>query len=243
MASDEDRLARTRLLLGDEAMRRLACSHVAVFGVGGVGGHCIEALARSGVGELTIVDADIVDETNLNRQVIALESTVGRPKVDAMAERIAQIDPDCTVHARKCFLLPENAGEFDFPSFDYAVDCVDTVSAKLAIITCAKRAGVPVASSMGAGNKLDPTAFEIADIEDTSVDPLARVMRKELRRRGVTGVTVVYSKEPPAACDRSLPDAGVKGGSRPSPGSIAFVPSAAGLILASIVVKGLAGIA
>ncbi len=196
----------------------------------------MEALARSGVGHLTVVDADVVDFTNLNRQVIALESTVGQPKVEVMAARIAQINPACEVDARQCFFRAENAADFPFAAFDYVVDCIDTLSAKLAVVCAAKEAGVPTATCTGAGNKLDPTRFRVADIEDTRVDRLARLMRKELRRRGVKGVKAVYSDEP--SCRLETPDdEGTKEGTRPTPGSVAFIPSVAGLILAGEVVK------
>lgn len=235
----DDIFARTRLLLGDEGLARLAASHVAVFGVGGVGGFAVEALARSGVGALDLVDSDTVDSTNLNRQIIATLPAVGRPKVEVAAERVASINPACTVRAHRCFFLPETTGIFDFAAYDYVIDAVDTVSAKIALVEAARAAGIPIISSMGAGNKLDPTAFRVADIFETSVDPLARVMRRELRRRGIDGLKVVYSTEsprPPAA----TPEA-VKDGSRPAPGSVAFVPSVAGLILGGEVVRDLAG--
>lgn len=234
-----DIFARTRLLLGDEGLARLAAARVAVFGVGGVGGYCVEALARSGVGALDLIDSDVVDPTNLNRQIISTEATVGRPKVEAAAERVASINPACTVRTHRCFFLPETAGQFDFSAYDYVVDAVDTVSAKIALVEAARAAGTPIVSSMGAGNKLDPTAFRVADIYETSVDPLARVMRRELRRRGIPSLTVVYSTEPPRqpAADPLT----VKEGTRPAPGSVAFVPSVAGLILGGEVVRNLAG--
>ena len=235
----DDIFARTRLLLGDEGLARLSASRVAVFGLGGVGGFAVEALARSGVGALDLVDSDTVDSTNLNRQIIATLPAVGRPKVEVAAERVASINPACTVRAHRCFFLPETTGTFDFAAYDYVIDAVDTVSAKIALVEAARAAGIPIISSMGAGNKLDPTAFRVADIFETSVDPLARVMRRELRRRGIDGLKVVYSTEsprPPAA----IPEA-VKDGSRPAPGSVAFVPSVAGLILGGEVVRDLAG--
>ena len=212
----EDIFARTRLLLGDEGLARLAASRVAVFGVGGVGGYAVEALARSGVGALDLVDSDTVDSTNLNRQIIATLPAVGRPKVEVAAERVASINPACTVRAHRCFFLPETTGIFDFAAYDYVIDAVDTVSAKIALVEAARAAGIPIISSMGAGNKLDPTAFRVADIFETSVDPLARVMRRELRRRGIDGLKVVYSTEsprPPAA-----PPEAVNDGSRTAPG-------------------------
>ena len=190
-----DRFIRTRWLLGEDAMQRLAGSRVAVFGVGGVGGYVVEALARSGVGALDLCDKDVVDVTNLNRQIVALESTIGRPKVDVAAERVLEINPDCRVTQHPVFFLPETMDQFDFTEYDYVVDAVDTVTAKLALILKAKEAGVPVISSMGAGNKLDPTAFRVADIYDTRVCPLAKVMRRECRKRGIERLKVVYSTE------------------------------------------------
>ena len=225
------------MLLGKEAMEILARSRVAVFGVGGVGGFAVEALVRSGVGKIDIIDNDKVCLTNLNRQIIATRSSVGRYKVDVMRERILDINPDAQVEARKCFYLPETSGEFDFSEYDYVVDAVDTVTAKIALIAQAKESGTRIISSMGAGNKTDPTMFEVADIEQTSVCPLARVMRRECRRRGITGVKVVYSKEKPLRAEsREGDETGV-------PGSIAFVPSVAGLILAGEVVRDLTGAA
>ncbi|MEC4183437.1 tRNA threonylcarbamoyladenosine dehydratase [Adlercreutzia sp. R21] len=235
----DDIFARTRLLLGDEGLARLAASQVAVFGVGGVGGYAVEALARSGVGALDLIDSDVVDATNLNRQIIATTDAVGRPKVEVAAERVRSINPSCAVETHQCFFLPETAPQFDFASYDYVIDAVDTVSAKIALVEAARAAGTPIVSSMGAGNKLDPTAFRVADIYETSVDPLARVMRRELRRRGIPALKVVYSTEPPraAAADAER----VKGGARPAPGSVAFVPSVAGLILGGEVVRDIAG--
>lgn len=235
----DDIYTRTRLLLGDEALERLAAARVAVFGVGGVGGYAVEALARSGIGALDLVDSDDVDPTNLNRQIIATVATVGRPKVEVAAERVRSINPACEARPHRCFFLPETASQFDFAAYDYVIDAVDTVSAKIALVEAAYAAGTPVVSSMGAGNKLDPTAFRVADIYETSVDPLARVMRRELRRRGIPALKVVYSTEPPR-----LPRADgerVKDDSRPAPGSVAFVPSVAGLILGGEVVRDLAG--
>lgn len=235
----EDIFARTRLLLGDAGLARLAAARVAVFGIGGVGGYAVEALVRSGVGALDLIDSDTVDATNLNRQIIATLPGVGRPKVSVAAERVASINPACTVRAHECFFLPETADRFDFSAFDYVIDAVDTVAAKIALVEAARAAGTPIVSSMGAGNKLDPTAFRVADIYETSVDPLARVMRRELRRRGIPALKVVYSTEPPR---EPAPDGErVKDGSRPAPGSVAFVPSVAGLILGGEVVRDLAG--
>ncbi len=220
-------LERTELLLGDEAMQKLASSYVAIFGIGGVGGFACEALVRSGVGRFDIIDRDVVDETNINRQIIALRSTIGRPKVSVMKERMLDINPDVQVEAKECFFLPENAGEFDFSKYDYVIDAVDTVTAKLTIIERANEAGVPVISAMGAGNKTDPTGFMVADIYDTKICPLARVMRRELKKRGIPSLKVVYSQEEPK---KVLAD---------HPASCAYVPSVAGLIMASQVIKAL----
>ena len=193
----EDQFERLELLIGNEQVSRLHNSKVAVFGVGGVGGYVAEALARSGVGSFVLVDNDVVSVTNLNRQIIALHSTIGKYKVDVMADRILDINPDADIEVKKCFFLPETSDEFDFNSYDYVADCVDTVAAKVEIISCAKNAGIPVISSMGAGGKLNPEMFEVADISKTSVCPLAKAMRRELRIRGIKGVKVVYSKEEP----------------------------------------------
>ncbi len=229
-----DRFARTRLLLGSENMEKLRNARVAVFGVGGVGGYVCEALARSGVGSFLLVDSDAVDITNINRQIIALTSTVGRYKVDVMAERIGEINPCAAVECRKCFYLPETAGEFDFSQYDYIVDAVDTVTAKLDIVARAKEAGVPVISALGAGNKLDPTAFRVADIYETSVCPLAKVMRRECKKRGIDSLKVVYSTEPPVG---PVETGETKSSGRPAPGSTAFCPPVMGLIIAGEVVK------
>ena len=230
---------RTELLLGAEALTKLKNSRVAVFGVGGVGGYAVEALARSGVGALDLIDDDTVSESNINRQLIALHSTVGRPKVEAAAARVRDIHPACTVRTYKTFYMPETAGEFDFSQYDYVIDAIDTVSGKIALVMQAKEAGVPIISSMGAGNKLDPTAFRVADIYKTSVCPLARVMRRELKKRGVDQLKVVYSQEEALT---PLPDPLTEEGGhhkRQTPGSVAFVPSVAGLILAGEVIKDL----
>ena len=192
-----EQLSRSAMLLGDEAIRRLRRARVAVFGIGGVGGYVVEALARSGVGALELVDADRVCLSNLNRQIIALHSTLGQYKADVAAARVRDIDPDCAVTARRCFFMPDTAGDFDFTRYDYVADAIDTVAGKLELIERARAAGVPVICAMGAGNKLDPTRFEVADLSRTSVCPLARVMRRECRRRGIEGVKVVYSKETP----------------------------------------------
>ncbi|MDD6175876.1 MAG: tRNA threonylcarbamoyladenosine dehydratase [Firmicutes bacterium] len=229
--------ARTELLLTPQGVEKLKHSAVAVFGVGGVGGFAAEALARSGVGRLDLFDHDTVSLSNLNRQIIATLETVGRPKVDVMKERIASINPEAEVHANRCFYLPENAGSIDLSQYDYIVDAVDTVAAKLELAERATRLGVPVISCMGAGNKLDPTRFEVADLSKTSVCPLARVMRIELRRRGITHLKVVYSKEEPRVPLQADQDDAP--GRRSVPGSVAFVPSAAGLIAAGAVVRDL----
>ena len=236
----ENQFERLELLIGSEAIDKLKNSKVAIFGVGGVGGYVTEALARSGVGSFVLVDNDVVSVTNLNRQIIALHSTVGRSKVEVMAERIRDINPDAKVELKQCFFLPETAGEFDFSSYDYVADAVDTIAAKVEIISKAKEAGVPVISSMGAGGKLNPSMFEVADISKTSVCPLAKAMRRELRLKGIKDVKVVYSKEEPirnivgGAAD---PESG-----RHVPGSSAFTPSVAGLIMASEIIKDLSGI-
>lgn len=222
----KEQFERTSLLVGEEAISKLNNSKVLILGVGGVGGYVAEALARTGVGSITIVDKDTVSESNINRQIIALHSTVGRDKVDVLKERMLDINPDIQVDARKCFFLPDNAHEFDFGQYDYIVDAVDTVTAKLQIIVQAKEASVPVISAMGAGNKVHPEMFEIADIYKTEMCPLAKVMRRELKNRGIKKLKVVYSKEKPV----------YKGD---VPGSIAFSPSVAGLLMASEVVRDL----
>ena len=235
-----NQFARTELLLGKEGVKKLQDCRVAVFGVGGVGGYAVEALARSGVGTIDIIDNDDISITNINRQIIATHSTVGRNKVDVAAERIHDINPQCRVYAHKVFYLPETADQFDFREYDYVIDAIDTVAGKIQIIEAAKAADVPVISAMGAGNKLDPSAFKVADISRTSVCPLAKVMRRELRRRGISHVKVVYSEEEPIKPEYDE-DAEIKGtGGRPAPVSIAFVPSAAGLVLAGEVIKDLA---
>ena len=222
----KEQFERTSLLVGEEVISKLNNSKVLIFGVGGVGGYVAEALARTGVGSITIVDKDTVSESNINRQIIALHSTVGRDKVDVLKERMLDINPDIQVDAKKCFFLPDNAHEFDFAQYDYIVDAVDTVTAKLQIIVQAKEASVPVISAMGAGNKVHPEMFEIADIYKTEMCPLAKVMRRELKNRGIKKLKVVYSKEKPV----------YKGD---VPGSIAFSPSVAGLLMASEVVRDL----
>ena len=225
------RFSRTQMLLGEDAMKKLKDSHIIIFGIGGVGGFALEALARCGVGNIDIVDSDVVSESNINRQIYALENTVGKYKVDVATERIKQINPDVIVKAFTTFYLPENSGEFDFQKYDYIIDAVDTVTAKIDLAVNASKANVPIISSMGTGNKLDPTMFEVADIYKTSVCPLARVMRRELKERGIKKLKVVYSKEEP-----------VKSGcfdenNKVIPASISFVPSVAGLIIAGEVIK------
>lgn len=229
-----EQFERTVRLIGTAALDRLASSRVAVFGVGGVGGYAVEALARSGIGAIDVIDGDCVSLSNINRQILATHDTVGRPKVEVAAERIAQINPACKVTLHHIFFSPETEGLFDFSKYDYVADAIDTVTGKIAIILNAKQCGVPVISCMGAGNKLDATAFEVTDIYKTSVCPLARVMRQELKKRGVDGCKVVYSREVPA---KSAISEG-----KPVPASIAFVPSVAGLILAGEIIKDLAGI-
>ena len=231
-----DSFSRTRLLYGSETMERLASCRVAVFGVGGVGGYVVEALARSGVGALDLIDNDIVCESNINRQIIATTKTVGRYKVDVAKERVKEIFPDCEVRTYKVFFLPQSAEMFDFTEYDYVVDAIDTVTGKLAIIEAAREAHVPVMSSMGAGNKVDPSAFEVADIYDTSVCPLAKVMRTECRKRNISSLKVVYSREVPRQPLEQISE----GGKRRIPGSAAFVPSVAGLIIAGEVINDLA---
>jgi tRNA A37 threonylcarbamoyladenosine dehydratase len=249
-----NQFSRTELLFGKDAMETLKNSRVAVFGIGGVGGYTVEALARSGVGTLDLIDDDRVCLTNINRQIIATRKTVGRYKVEVAAERIRDINPDAVVNTYKTFYMPDTAGEFDFTEYDYIVDAIDTVTGKLALIENANRAGTPIISSMGAGNKLDPTAFEVADIYETSVCPLARIMRKELKKRGIKSLKVVYSKEPALepiddmaiSCRTNCicpPGTARKCTQRRQvPGSNAFVPSVAGLIIAGEVIKDLTGL-
>ncbi|MDO5558568.1 MAG: tRNA threonylcarbamoyladenosine dehydratase [Oscillospiraceae bacterium] len=235
----ESQFQRLELLIGKENVEDLSQKHVIIFGVGGVGGYTAEALARSGVGKLTLVDNDTVNFTNLNRQIIALHSTIGRYKTEVMKERIADINPDAQITVLNTFFTPENSDEFDFSQYDYVVDAIDTVTGKIEIIMKAQQNNVPVISSMGAGNKLSPAMFEVADIYKTSVCPLARVMRYELKRRGVKHLKVVYSKEEPRKPLYNL-TSDLPG--KTLPGSSAFVPSAAGLIIASEIVKDLTGI-
>ena len=248
----DERFLRTEMLLGPQAMERLAAAHVAVFGLGGVGSWCAEALARSGVGALTLVDHDTVGLTNLNRQILATRKTVGKYKVDVAEERIHDINPDAVVNTYKTFYMPDTADQFDFSQYDYVVDAIDTVKGKLELVMQAQATGTPIISCMGAGNKLDASALEVADIYDTSVCPLARVMRAELRKRGVKHLKVVYSKEPALtpiddmtiSCGTHCicpPDTAHKCTQRRQvPGSNAFVPAAAGLIIAGEVVRDIA---
>lgn len=222
----KEQFARTKMVIGDAGVKKLQESSVLLFGIGGVGSYVAEGLARAGVGRITLVDKDTIDITNINRQLPALHSTVGRPKAEVMAERITDINPECKVEAVNCFFLPETADSFDFTEYDYIVDAIDTVKGKIAIIEKAYREQVPVISSMGTGNKLDPTMFKIAQIEKTKVCPLARVMRKELKAKGIKGVKVLYSEEEP-----------VKQEGNSVPGSVSFVPSVAGLIISGEVIK------
>lgn len=246
-----NQFSRTELLFGSEAMKVLKQKRVAVFGIGGVGGYAVEALARSGIGTLDLIDDDKVCLTNLNRQIIALRSTVGKYKTDVAEQRIHDICPEIQVYNHKCFYMPETSGQFDFKNYDYVIDAIDTVTGKLEIIMKAKEAGIPVISCMGAGNKLDPTAFRVADIYDTKVCPLARTMRHECKKRGIRKLKVVYSEEQPqkpiedaeTSCRTNCicPPGTVRKCTvrRDIPGSVAFVPSVAGLIIAGEVIKDL----
>lgn len=234
--------SRTRFLLGDAAMEKLKNAHVAVFGLGGVGGYVVEALARCGVGTLTLVDHDRVSISNRNRQILATEDTVGQEKAVVAAQRVAAINPAIRVIPKVCFYLPETAAEFDFSTYDYVVDAIDTVTGKLTLIQAARSAGTPIISSMGTGNKLDPTAFRVGDISQTSVCPLARIMRKECRKRGIDKLKVVWSTEDPIDCHLAPDDpawAELPAGRNALPGSVCFVPATAGMILAGEVVKDL----
>ncbi len=248
-----NQFSRTQLLLGEEAMSRLQNARVAIFGIGGVGGFAVEALVRSGIKSFDLIDDDKVCLTNLNRQLIATYKTIGKYKVDVMKERILEINPKAEVNVHKCFYLPENAGDFDFTSYSYVIDAVDTVTAKLDLVVRANESGVPIISCMGAGNKLDATKFEVDDIYHTSMCPLAKVMRRELKKRGIGRLKVVYSKEKPTrpiedmaiSCRTQCicpPGAAHKCTERRDiPGSVAFVPSVAGLILAGEVIKDICG--
>lgn len=244
-----DQFSRTRLLVGDEPLARLAAAKVAVFGVGGVGGFCVEALARAGVGTLHLYDDDTVSESNLNRQIVALHSTIGQPKAEVMARRVLDINLACQVEVFRMFYLPENADQVDLSQYDYVVDCIDTVAAKLDLVERCTTLQVPILSAMGSGNKLDPTAFRVTDLSKTQGCPLARVMRKELRKRGITHLKVVYSTEEPLTpLQPSEEEASAGTDTRPrstarraTPGSISFVPAAAGLVAASAVIRDLGG--
>ena len=233
-----DSFSRTRLLLGSTAMEKLKNARVAIFGLGGVGGYTVEALARSGVGALDLIDHDTISQTNINRQLLALHSTVGLPKAEAARLRVLDINPEASVTVHAVFYGPDTAAAFDFTQYDYIVDAVDTVTAKLALITAAKAAGTPILSCMGTGNKLDASKFQIADITKTSVCPLARIMRKECAKRGLKHIKVLYSTEDPLPASEEsteeLPE-----GRRSLPGSVAFVPSVAGLLIAGEVIKDL----
>jgi len=239
-----DAYSRTRFLLGDDAMQKLKNAHVAVFGLGGVGGYVAEALARSGVGALTLVDHDTISLSNINRQILATRDTVGMAKVDAAAARITAINPEIRVIAKKIFYLPETADQFDFTAYDYVVDAIDTVTGKLMLVQAAQAAGTPIISSMGTGNKLDPTAFRVGDISQTRVCPLARIIRKECKKRGITKLKVVWSEEDPIDCTLAPDDpawAELPEGRNALPGSVCFVPAAAGMVIAGAVIKDLIG--
>ena len=236
-----DQFMRSELIFGAEAINRLKSARVAVFGIGGVGGYAVEALARGGVGALDLIDGDSVSLTNLNRQIIALHSTVGMPKAEVARRRVLDINPECRARACELFFTGENAGEFNFKDYDYVVDAIDSVGSKLDLISVCARENVPIISAMGAGNKLDPTGFEVADIYETSVCPLARVMRRELKKRGIDRLKVVYSKEQPAEPDVAAAEACAAEGDlkagRVPPGSVSFVPPVMGLIIAGEVIK------
>ena len=235
-----DPLSRTRLLLGADAMKKLNSARVAVFGLGGVGGYVVEALARSGVGALDLIDHDTISPTNINRQILATVDTIGMEKAEAAKQRVLSIDPGIKVNAITKFYCPDTAAEFDFSRYDYVVDAIDTVTGKLALVTAAQAVGTPIISSMGTGNKLDPTKFQIADISKTSVCPLARIMRKECAKRGIKHLKVLFSTEDPVPSDpTALTDEELPEGRRALPGSVAFVPSVAGLIIAGEVIKDL----
>lgn len=233
-----EQFSRTEILLGAEAMEKLYRARVAVFGIGGVGGYTVEALARCGIGTLDLIDSDTISIFNLNRQILATHATVGRLKVDVAKERILDINPNCVVRTYPCFYLPETAEQFDFTQYDYIVDCIDTVTGKLQLVEQAVAAGTPIISSMGTGNKLDPSGFQVADISKTSMCPLARIMRKELKKRGIPHLKVVYSQEE-ALTPVGTEEECARLGKRQIPGSTAFVPGAAGLILAGAVIQDL----
>lgn len=233
----KNQFSRTEMLIGNEKLNKLKSSYVAVFGIGGVGSYACEALARAGVGHFMLIDNDTVDITNINRQIIATMNTIGLNKVDVMKERILSINPEAIVEVKKLFVLPENSNEFEFEKFDYIVDAIDTVSAKIELILKANEYNIPIVSSMGTGNKLNPTMLEVSDIYKTSVCPLARVMRNELKKRRIKKLKVVYSKENPIEIDTIIN----KETGKTIPGSCSFVPSTAGLIIASEVIKDLIG--
>ena len=233
-----EQFSRTEILLGEAAMERLYRARVAVFGIGGVGGYTVEALARCGVGQLDLIDSDTVSVSNINRQILATHSTVGRLKVDAARDRVLDINPNCVVRTYPIFYLPDTAEQFDFTQYDYIVDCIDTVTGKLQLVERAVAVGTPIICSMGTGNKLDPAAFQVADISKTSMCPLARIMRKELKKRGINHLKVVYSQEE-AMTPVGTEEECARLGKRQIPGSVAFVPGTAGLILAGEVIKDL----
>ena len=237
-----DTFSRTRFLLGPDAMEKLKNAHVAIFGLGGVGGYVAEALVRSGVGKLDFIDHDTISPTNINRQILATAATIGMDKAEAAADRAKAINPAIQAKAIKTFYLPETADQFDFTQYDYVVDAIDTVTGKMMLIKAAKDAGTPIISSMGTGNKLDPTAFRVADIHETSVCPLARIIRKECRKRGIERLKVVYSTEDPIKLELAPDDpawAELPEGRNALPGSVCFVPAAAGMIIAGEVVRDL----
>ena len=238
----QEQFSRTALLLGDDGVQRLTKARVAVFGIGGVGGYAVEALARSGIGALDLVDHDTVSLSNINRQIIATHDTLGKLKVEVAKERIHAINPDCHVRTFPVFFLPDTVDTFDFSQYDYVVDAIDTVTAKLLLAEKTYAAGIPLISAMGTGNKLDPTAFEVTDINKTTFCPLARIMRKELKKRGIPHLKVVYSQEPAMTPGADSDEPVELAGRKPVPGSTAFVPAVAGLILAGEVIKDLAGI-
>lgn len=236
-----EEFSRAALVFGPEAMEKLARSRVAVFGLGGVGGYAVEALARSGIGALDLIDSDRVSPSNLNRQILATQRSIGRYKTEVAAERVHDINPDCRVTLYTGFFLPATAGDFDFTQYDYVVDAIDTVTGKLALIEAAQAAGTPILCALGTGNKTEPNAFLVADLEETAVCPLARVLRRECRRRGLRGVRVVYSREKPLRPYAGASTEAPPEGRRALPGSTAFAPAAAGLLLAAEVVKALIG--
>ena len=235
----KEELLRTAMLLGEDAVEKLTKARVAVFGIGGVGGYTLEALARAGIGQLDLIDSDTVSRSNINRQILATQSTVGMPKVEAGKLRVLDINPDCIVRTWPVFYTPETADQFDFTRYDYIVDAIDTVTGKLQLVKAAQEAGTPIISCMGTGNKLDASAFEVSDISKTTMCPLARIMRKELGKRGIKHLKVVYSKEE-ALSPTGWEEEAKMLGKRQIPGSVAFVPGAAGLILAGEVIKDLA---